>query len=474
MLDLVLLHPPSVYDFRRLNIVHGPISDLIPSTPVFESYPLGFVTLAGYLQSKGYEVRIVNIANRMLRDKRFDVERFIRKLDASVFGIDLHWLPHAQGGLEIAKIVRRHHSEPVIFGGLSATYFHRELVEYPQVDAVLRGDSAEIPLERYMKAVERGKGFEDVPNLTWKARGKVKVNRLSHVPTGLDIRMDYERLIKSAIRFRDISGYVPFNDWTTYPLTAVLTCKGCAHNCVTCGGSRSAYRHICGRERLAFKKPETIGDEIESIQNYIRGPIFIIGDILQGGASYAERLLGELRKRKASNQFVFEFFAPPPRNLLEDIARSVDSFSVELSPESGDETERRNQGRQYSNRMLEDMVADCMELDCQRFDMFFMFPIPGQTRDSLMGTVHYASQLLRKHGDGRFHPFISPLAPFLDPGSLAFESPKEYGYRLFCRTLEEHRKALLLPTWKQTLNYETDLMDRGTIVESAYASACSC
>lgn len=157
MLDLVLLHPPSVYDFRRLNIVHGPISDLIPSTPVFESYPLGFVTLAGYLQSKGYEVRIVNIANRMLRDKRFDVERFIRKLDASVFGIDLHWLPHAQGGLEIAKIVRRHHSEPVIFGGLSATYFHRELVEYPQVDAVLRGNKRGNPAGTVYEGSGEGK-----------------------------------------------------------------------------------------------------------------------------------------------------------------------------------------------------------------------------------------------------------------------------------------------------------------------------
>ena len=27
-------------------------------------------------------------------------------------------------------------------------------------------------------------------------------------------------------------------------------------------------------------------------------------------------------------------------------------------------------------------------------------------------------------------PFISPLAPFLDPGSRAFEEPERYGYRL--------------------------------------------
>ena len=49
--DLVLLHPPSVYDFRQQSILYGPISDLIPSSPVFEMYPLGFLTMVAYLDT---------------------------------------------------------------------------------------------------------------------------------------------------------------------------------------------------------------------------------------------------------------------------------------------------------------------------------------------------------------------------------------------------------------------------------------
>jgi hypothetical protein len=56
----------------------------------------------------------------------------------------------------------------------------------------------------------------------------------------------------------------------------------------------------------------------------------------------------------------------------------------------------------------------------------------------------------------------------LDPGSPAFENPDQYGYRLFCRTLEEHRQALLAPTWKQILSYETEWMDRDTIADTTY------
>ena len=57
-LDLLLLHTPSVYDFRKMSIFYGPVSDMIPSSTVFEMYPLGFLTIASYLQEQGMRVRI--------------------------------------------------------------------------------------------------------------------------------------------------------------------------------------------------------------------------------------------------------------------------------------------------------------------------------------------------------------------------------------------------------------------------------
>ena len=44
--DLILLHPPSAYDFRRKTMLYGPISDVIPSSPIFEMYPIGFTSTA--------------------------------------------------------------------------------------------------------------------------------------------------------------------------------------------------------------------------------------------------------------------------------------------------------------------------------------------------------------------------------------------------------------------------------------------
>ena len=106
-IDLLLLHPPSVYDFRQKAIMYGPVSDLIPSSPVFEMYPLGFLTITNYLEERGYHVRIVNLALRMMNDRRFDVPAFLAKLKPRAVGIDLHWLPHAHGAIEVAKIVNQ-------------------------------------------------------------------------------------------------------------------------------------------------------------------------------------------------------------------------------------------------------------------------------------------------------------------------------------------------------------------------------
>ncbi|MCL5071953.1 MAG: cobalamin-dependent protein [Actinobacteria bacterium] len=160
--DLILLHAPSVYDFREKSILYGPMSDLVPSSPIFEMYPIGFLTMANYLEKRGLSVRIINIAYLMMEDSKFVVEKFIKKLRPATFGIDLHWLPHCQGSTELARIIKKYHPEiPVIFGGFSSSFFYRELIEFSQVDFIIRGDSSEEPLFQLVKAIKnKDENFE--------------------------------------------------------------------------------------------------------------------------------------------------------------------------------------------------------------------------------------------------------------------------------------------------------------------------
>lgn len=471
--DLVLLHPPTLYDFRKLPGIHGPISDVVPSTPIFEMYPIGFASLSEYLERHGLKVRIINVALKMLKSDRFDVERLVQGLQPVAFGIDLHWMAHVQGALAMAEIIKRFHPRiPVLLGGLSATYFHEEILrEYPFVDFVVRGDSTEKPLLQLLLALKKGDGVEAVPNLTWRDQtGQIRINPLTYIPETLDdVTIDYRHIMRKVVRYVDPTGYQPFIDWYNYPVTAVFTCRGCFYACKTCGGSAKAFRTIANRRRPAFRDPKLLAQDVFNISDHLLAPIMIIGDIFQAGEDYGLTFLEALGERKVKNHLAFEFFVPPRRFLLEKIAAAVSNFNIEISPESHDEEVRRTFGRPYNNESLERMIADAIELGSKRIDIFFMTGLPKQTVQSVLETVDYCRYLVERFQPySKLLPFISPLAPFLDPGSIVFEEPEKHGYRLLYRTIEEHRKALLAPSWKYILNYETRWMTRDEIVSSTY------
>ena len=471
--DLVLLHAPSVYDFRQKTILYGPVSDLIPPSPVFEMYPIGLTSIAEYLERAGYRVRIVNLAVRMLNNKRFDAEAFIKRLSAPVFGIDLHWMLHSHGAIEIAKIVKRYHPEAkLVFGGFSSSYYYKELLEYPEIDYVLRGDSTEEPFRQLMDCIMNRREPETVPNLIWRdSQGKTRENPFTNVPDDLsDVMVNhYGNVIRSVLRYRDLASYIPVKDWLRYPITAVFTCRGCTHNCIICGGSTAAFKQFYNRQKTAFRSPESVVQDIKHISHFSNGPIFILGDLRQPGENYAGEILSWLQKNRVKNQFILELFSPAPRDLLRQMSQSCPNFCLEISPESHDPEIRKIIGRNYSSQDLEQTLSDALEAGCGRLDVFFMIGLPKQTPQSVMDTIDYCDFLLQKFkGDKRLSLFISPLGPFLDPGSLSFEHPERYGYHVLFRTLEEHRQALVSPHWKYSLNYETEWMTRQQIVDTAY------
>jgi len=474
--DLILLHPPTVFRFRERPGFYGPMSDVIPSSSIFEIYPIGFLAISDYLYRHGIPVRIVNLAMKMLRAESFNPEKFIKKLDALAFGIDLHWLPHADGSLCLAEMLKKHHpGKPVILGGLSATYYHGEIMaDYPFVDFIVLGDSAEEPLRMLMEAIKSGTGFESVPNLVWRdGSGKVITNELSNRPENLDdINFDYLHLLKMAIKYRDPSGYIPFRYWLSYPVTAVFQCRGCVHNCASCAGSLSSFKRVCMREKPCFRSPELLAEDIRKISEYTGAPVMVIGDLLQAREDYAGRFLDAVKKYRIKNELTVEFFTPPPETFIRKVADCIENFNVEVSPESHDPKIRKAFGKHYENRELEQMIATLLDAGCKRIDIFFMVGLPYQDYRSVMETVGYCEELLRKFGrTRRLLPMIAPLAPFVDPGSGIFEEPEKFGYRLLYKSLKEHRQAMLMPSWKYTLNYETEWMTREDIVKATYDGA---
>ena len=477
--DLTLLHAPSVYDFRKRTMMLGPVADAVPSTDEFEMYPVGLTSIATYLGKNHYNVRIVNLAYRMLRDPSYDVVNRLRKMRSTVFGIDLHWLPHANGALAIGELVKRFHPESfVLYGGLSSSYYHEELARYPFVDFVIRGDSTEEPCRQLLSALRRKAPLDTVENLTWKrASGEVVANPLTFVPADLDYVNvpGYLYAVTTVFKYRSLDDIAPYARWLKHPTTMLLGARGCTFDCSVCGGSASAYRTICMRSAPAYRSPEKLISDIRAIRTFSRGPIMLITDPRLGGTKRAAHFFELLKHERVSNELIFELFFPAGDELFQMIDDSVPRWSLQISIETPSEKLRRLDRLKFAapNSEVEETIGSALAHRCNRLDLFFMVGLPHQTYDDVMSTVPYCERLLNlTDGDKRLKFFVSPLGPFLDPGCSAFEDPSN-GCTHFYGSLEEHRRAHLFHTWKSILSYETDSMTREQIISASYDVAAA-
>ena len=255
-------------------------------------------------------------------------------------------------------------------------------------------------------------------------------------------------------------------------MTSVFTVRGCSYNCAECGGSHDANKRLLCRNKPAFRSPEKLVEDMSIIQSYLDTPIFVIGDPRQGGPDYVERLTKEARRQGIKNHVAFEIFMPGNDQFFKQLQHGFGDFSMEFSPDSHDEMVRIAMGKGYDNPSIEKTITSAFDNGCVRFDLFYMTGLPEQTRESAIDSARAAKGLWNLvDKEDKLFIYNAPFAPFVDPGSRAFENPEKWGYKFFARTLDEHRALLENPSWKHVLSYETKWMTRDDIAEVSYDAA---
>jgi len=458
--DIVLLHAPSVYDFRnRDDILFAYLgnSDSVHVSAIFEMPPVGLLALRSHLCSKGYRCQFFNLAARMLKDRAFDVEGFLARLNSPIFGIDLHWLAHAQGSLAVAGRIKEIHPQAkTLFGGLTATYYHQELIAYPQVDYVLRGLQTLETTEALVRS-----GFDDaelhaIPNLTWKDRaGNVHINPPGVMPDAYEVAVNWQQV------FTDHDGKTPYH--------LIIPQAGCEYNCRWCGGSRYFFQKHMSLASPIQKSPATLIAELSSLP--ARPDCKHTVTMINFWHEYNHLLHAGLKGfREAGIASVhYSLHRLPSVERARQMCQGIRA-TLELSPDSHDLEIARAGGRGCYTMDEMEAFVDALLDHAYSLEIYFMIGLPYQTPASVRQTVDYCAHLLQKYRGRNVIPFICPMLPFLDPGSIIYDQSETWGYTLFSRTLEDHRQALTRISWKQRLNYETRWMSRDELVNVSYAA----
>lgn len=463
--DLFLLHAPSVYDFRDrddLLFAYLSDSDSVNVTSIYEMYPLGFFAIKQRLAEHGFQAEIVNLASLMLMHPRLDIDALLGRLEAPVFGLDLHWMAHCHGSIEIAKRLKAIHPDSlVIFGGISSTYYADELIQYPAVDIVVKGYDTLEPVTMLMEAVKRGeRDFRHIPNLRYKQNGEVNATGFTYKPIKNynDVTIDWSY-------YRDAKD-VPSRS----KLIMTLPNTGCAYDCPFCGGSRYATNKIMEiKKTLVTKDNQRVMSELRSLGEVARTTSIYALQCYSETKARLHQFLDGVKEMRYKSVF-FETFNLYSQDTLEKMGQATESY-IMLSPQSHDPVISKLSGRgTYSMAEMEEWIRRALDAGIAGIMIWFFIGMPQQTTTSVLDSIAYSGSLLRKFGGQKVLPLICPMVPFLDPGSRFFEEPQKHGYRIFHRTLEEHRQAMVHPLWHQRLNYETEWMSRRQIQDITYES----
>jgi clorobiocin biosynthesis protein CloN6 len=462
--DLFLLHAPSVYDFRERDdmlFAYLSDSDSVNVTSVYEMYPIGWFAIKQRLADHGFDAKIVNVASLMLMHPGLDVRRLLRHLEAPIFGFDLHWMTQCQGAIELASVLKQEHPGALtIFGGISATYYARQLITYPSVDLVVQGYDTLDPVTQLVATVRGGsRDFRAIPNLLYKAGGEVQATGFTHKPAE-----NYNHARGDWSYYRDTPSAGP----SVSKLIMTLPNTGCAHDCGWCGGSRFAYRNIMGvRKTLIQKDHDLIVDELGTMKEAAQHTSIYALQCYSENKGRMHRYLDAV-KEAGYGSVSFEQFSLTPPDTLRKMGESTAAY-IMLSPESHDPRISAAAGRgNYTMEQMEDWIPRALEAGVKGIMVWFFIGMPYQDRQSVMDTVAYSERLIRKFGGWSALPLICPMVPFLDPGCRFFEEPDQHGYRIFHRTLEEHRRAMVEPLWHRRLNYETQWLSRRQLQDVSY------
>jgi B12-binding domain/radical SAM domain protein len=471
--DVVMIHPPALYDFRRRPVFTGALGPSVEAVQ-FTKVPIGMLSVAEYLDRHGYKVILDNLGDRMVTVPGFDAEKHLGEYSAQIFAVGLHFQQHAQGSIEIARLVKRLHPNAiVIVGGLTATCFHEEIIQkYEFIDGVVRAE-AEKPMLELVRSVEKLGRLSDTPNLTRRTdHGDIVTTPL--MPASLDLD-DFEYTRFDLLEPR--TSIFPKDSCDRY---ALEVCRGCAYNCAICGGSAYTYKKYLGMKKPAFRSPAKIVRDMKTLNEH---GIFFIGlfqDPRMAGKKYWMELIDTLAREKPRfERLSMDLLIPAGEDFIRELSRIGRKIILHLCPDTGSEKVRKLLGRHYSN----DKLLETVKL-CHKYGMpvtnFFSVGLAGETDADIEKTWEMweqLNQLDRKAlEEGVFDdifdtvpiggPIMGPIV--LDPGSRAFDAPEKYGYKLRYKNLEAYIGGLSQPSWHQWLNYETTLLNREAMVEQIH------
>ena len=390
--------------------------DFRPDTDFGRPYgliPVGLPALVNVLRDNGIRVHGVSHALELQLDRYFNLKSWLRKhSEARAVLIDMHWYEHCYGAVDVARAVKEVFPQAwTVLGGLSATGFHREIMEnFREVDFIVRGD-AEKPLLALVQLLLQAKdssalqeSLGRVPNLSYRNEQGLVENLLEYTGSTADldeldfIDLDFldhhQQYFVHEYIVADLSMARTALEKNPYKGRWLLTARGCKYHCSYCGGSKESHKQLAGRQGITLRSPGKVLEDLARLQEKGVHQASMTYDIAELGEEYWRTLFAGMRQAKMKIGLYNEFFQLPQPEFIDDLARTTDltHSCVAISALVGTERVRRLNGKHYSNQRLFE-ILDVLSRHKFYIFVYFSLNLPGETTQTFQETLSLARDI---------------------------------------------------------------------------------
>jgi len=231
--DVLLINPPQNAELKTLLDLHGP--------------PMASMYLAGYVRSKGYTPRILDLdIENMTVDQ---VVSTVSSISPRIIGMTAFTSTVNVAYKLLAAIKKAVPNALTVIGGPHVTFLPDEALSQEGIDVVAIGEGEET-LAEVIGAYESGKGLDEVRGIAYIKDGKMKINPPRPLIQNLD---------QIPFPARDLVSYERYR-WQGVLEAPMLTSRGCTFHCQYCSSSE-----IMGR-RYRIRSVQNVIDEIKEVQ----------------------------------------------------------------------------------------------------------------------------------------------------------------------------------------------------------------
>jgi radical SAM superfamily enzyme YgiQ (UPF0313 family) len=373
----------------------------------FGFIPMGIIGIVNNLLKNGITVRGINLPLKKRVDPKFDLIRYLTSTKPKIVLIDMHWHVHLKHGIEIAKLCKKHLDCTIIVGGISATLFYKELLQISEIDYVVKGDS-EKPLLELIRSLLRANDTSLVANVSSRKFDNPITYRCTDIDEYDYVSLDF---------LEDNESYVSMFDFW------IMVGKGCPFNCENCDG-RHGSRDIFGKNRALLRTPEKVICDLQTIKSETVG--FSL-DFSMFPDEFIERLSMHTFDMNLRN----EFFQLPDMSKVRKIKGSFRSFDLVLSPDFGDEDERRRNGKKFSNEEFLKALRELSDEDITGGIIIYFTDMILSPKEVIVTDKRARDNLIKEIKKISPDVIIEILPWVADPGTLKGKMDSEELFRYY-------------------------------------------